>query len=218
MPDSTAAMAGPIDPQQPGNPTGASCSGIGVSCLGSSSKDDFSLPSTSQASYYPISTAFTGITQGVSALRAYMRRLTVTAGSGYSPDGLYRVLTTGGGQYDGAGESEFTVSGGKITAARIVRPGSDFGSTPTHNLASAVGLYTGTPMVGGTGGAIVVTLATGNMATPFASMGTPTPGKSLRRVTSTGPVAQGAAITPSTTLNFSGHDLVAGESLWGVDP
>lgn len=141
--------------------------------------------------------------------------LTITPGSGYT-NGTYRLASTGGGAPAGAGEILFTVSGGVITEARIVRAGSGFTSNPTWTVANAVNTVTGAGPGAGAGGAFVS--AVGLLSQAFllgAAFGL---NKNGQRVTATGAVAANAAVTPSTYLNRSGRALVAGDTLWAVEP
>ena len=69
--------------------------------------------------------------------------LTITAGSGYT-NGTYRIQSnSSGGRPAGTGEIEITISGGAVTAARVVRPGNGFTSAPTFTVANAVNVDTG---------------------------------------------------------------------------
>lgn len=141
---------------------------------------------------------------------------TFAAGSGYT-NGTYRVQSNAsGGQPAGAAEIEFTVAGGAITSARTVRPGSGFTSAPTFTVANAINTQTGAGPGAGTGGTL--TVAVGLLSQIYmlgAAFGT---SKNTQRLTATGAVANGAAVTPSTYLNRSGRAMVAGESTWAVEP
>jgi hypothetical protein len=141
--------------------------------------------------------------------------ITVTAGSGYT-NGTYRVQSTGGGAPAGAGEIIFTVAGGAITSAYINRAGSGFTSAPTWTVANATNVPTGAGPGAGTGGAFVTSIGYGSQAfmlgTGFGA------NKNFQRLAAAGAVAVDAAVTPSTYLNRSGRALVAGDTLFAVEP
>lgn len=142
--------------------------------------------------------------------------ITITAGSGYT-NGTYRVESNAsGGQTAGAASIEFVISGGALTSARVVRPGSGFTSAPTFTVANAINTQTGAGPGAGTLGALVVTVGSGSRAVMLGTgFGT---NKGTQRLTAAGAVAIDAAVTPSTYLNRSGRALVAGDVLWAVAP
>ena len=213
---------GALNSAQGGNDTGAACTGIGVA----GNQSGVTVPGnfTSNAVDYlawhigggqnnaaaPSSVSASNTGQVINPA------VTFSAGSGYT-NGTYRVQSNAsGGQGAGAAELEFTIAGGAITAARVVRPGSGFTSAPTFTLANAVNVLTGAGPGAGTGGGL--TVAVGLLSQGFllgAAYGTD---KNTQRLTAVGAVAIGAAVTPSTYLNRSPRALVAGDSVWAVEP
>jgi hypothetical protein len=141
--------------------------------------------------------------------------LTITAGSGYT-NGTYRIQSNNsGGQGAGAGEIEITISGGAVTAARVVRPGQGFTSAPTFTVANAVNIDTGAGPGAGTLGAVTCTVATGSRVNSLgAAHGT---NKGIRNYAASGSVNNGSAVS-ATYLNRSGRTMVSGDEAWCVAP
>jgi hypothetical protein len=138
------------------------------------------------------------------------------AGSGYT-NGTYLVQSNAsGGQLAGAASIEFTVAGGAITAARIVRPGSGFTSAPTFTVANGVNTLNGTGPGAGTLGTLVVSV--GLLSQTYMLGAAFGANKNTQRLTAVGAVAVNAAVTPSTYLNRSGRAMVAGDSTFAVEP
>lgn len=139
-----------------------------------------------------------------------------TAGAGAGL-GTYRLASNAsGGQPAGAAEIEFTTAAGAVTSVRVVRPGSGFTSAPTFTVANAVNVQAGGPVIGAS--TATFTAAVGLLSQVYA-LGTGFGAqKNLQRLTATGNVAIDAAVTPSTYLNRSGRALVAGDSLFAVEP
>jgi hypothetical protein len=211
-------QAGAFDPQMPGFPSGGASTGIGVSCLGSGpDTNNFSVDQTNDVVLSVIGGGPNTAPYSLQNLGSFVQEPTTgTPGSGYTPDGRYRVLSAGGGQGAGAAEIELLVVGGAVTWARVVRPGSGFTSAPTFDVSTAKNFDTGATIAGGTGCTVVVTI--GNAGTKPTSVGTPGNNKPFRRVLVTAPVAIGAAATPSTYLNLSGRAMLAGEEVYAVAP
>lgn len=221
MANATGA-AGSFDPQMPGSPLGGASSGIALGAL--SSGPDFGTPgnwTVDASNDLVLPVIGTGPTSGAGSSASNLGSVCLeptafVAGSGYTPDGTYRIQSTGGGQPDGTASVVITVTGGAITWARIHRPGSGFTSAPTFTVANAINTMTGAAISGGTGGTVTVTVgATGNKPT---SMIAPATNKPFRRVVAVGNVADGAAVTPGTYLNRSGRAMVAGDEVWAVAP
>lgn len=220
---STFALNGALDAAQGGNDTGAASTGIGVA----SNQSGVAVPGnfTSDAVNDFLAHHIGGGPNDAVAPSSMSASNTgqvvqvpvgVTAGSGYT-NGTYRVQSNAsGGQPAGAAEIEFVVAAGAIASARVTRPGSGFTSAPTFTVANGVNVATGAGPGAGTLGALVVTVGLMSQAymlgTGFGA------NKNTRRVTAVGPVAIDAAVTPGTYLNRSGRALVAGESLWAVEP
>lgn len=141
--------------------------------------------------------------------------IAITAGSGYT-NGTYLVQSdASGGQPAGAAAALFTVAGGAVTAASIVRPGSGFTSAPTFTVANGINTLTGAGPGGGTLGALVVTVGLNSRANMLgAAFGT---NKGTQRKTAVGTVANGAAVAGGY-LNRSGRTMTIGESTWAVAP
>jgi hypothetical protein len=218
MSAATYGVPGAFDPQQPGNPSGGASTGIGLSCLGSGpDANNFSVDQANDVVLPYIGAGSDAAPSSTTNLgNIVVEPTTFVAGSGYSPDGRYRVQSAGGGRSAGTAEIELTVAGGAITWARVVRPGSNFTSAPTFNVATAVNFDTGATITGGTLGTVTVTIA--NLGTKPTSVGTPGNNKPFRRVLANAPAANGSAVPPSTYLNYSGRAMVAGDEVFAVAP
>lgn len=212
----TFALDGALAARQGGNDTGAACTGIGTASnqSGANVPGNFTVTAADFVAQH--------IGGGLLATSAsntgsiVQEPIAITAGSGYT-NGTYLVQSNAsGGQTAGAAAIEFTIAGGAVTAARVVRPGSGFTSAPTFTVANGVNTLTGAGPGGGTLGALVVTVASGSRANMLgAAFGTD---KGTQRLQAVGAVAINAAVTPSTYLNRSGRALVAGDQTWAVAP
>lgn len=218
----TFATSGALDAAQGGNDTGAASTGIAVGAnasgptVGRNFTDDAANDFLAHHIGGGPNDAVAPSTMSASNTGQVLQvPVTVTAGSGYT-NGTYRITSTGGGVPDGRGEIEFVIAGGALTSARVIRPGSGFTGNPTWTLANARNVADGTGPGAGTLGALLTSV--GLMSQAFAlgtGYGT---NKNTRRVTATGAVAIGAAVAPSTYINRSPRALVAGDSLWAVEP
>lgn len=213
------ATDGALNSAQGGNDTGAANTGIGVG----SNQSGAPVPgnnSVSSADYLawhigggdntaPASASNTG--------QVLNPPVTFAAGSGYT-NGTYRVQSNAsGGQLAGAGEIEFTVAGGALTAARIVRPGSGFTSAPTFTVANGVNTN-GSGAGPGAGTLGTLTVAVGLLSQGYMLGAAFGANKNTQRLQAVGAVAVNAAVTPSAYLNRSGRALVAGDQTWAVEP
>lgn len=208
---------GALAARQGGNDTGAACTGIGTASnqSGVPVSGNFTVTSADFVAQHIGGGALA--TSAGNTGNIIQEPITITAGSGYT-NGTYRVQSNAsGGQTAGAGEIEFTIAGGALTAARVVRPGSGFTSAPTFTVANAINTNgTGAGPGAGTLGALVVTVGLGSRANMLgAAFGTD---KGTQRLQAAGAVAINAAVTPSTYLNRSGRALVAGDQTWAVAP
>jgi hypothetical protein len=131
--------------------------------------------------------------------------LVVVAGTGYTP-GTYTIDSVGGGMPNGTGAVLVEVTAGGLVTARIVRAGNGFTSAPTFPTA-------GIPA--GTGATITATVGLDSPATLLGT-GIVAP-KGGRYLTAVGNVANNAAVSGGY-LNRSGRAMVAGESVWAVQP
>lgn len=197
---------GALASRQGGNDTGAACTGIGTGSnqSGVSPAGNFTDTAADFVSNHIGGGALA--TSAANTGNIVQEPVAITAGSGYT-NGSYIVQSdASGGQPAGAAALNVTVSGGAITAASVLRPGSGFTSAPTFAVTS---------LGGGSAGALVVTVGLGSRANMLgAAFGV---NKGTRRLTAAGTVANGAAISGGY-LNRSGRTMVAGESTWAVAP
>lgn len=217
----TFALDGALEAAQGGNDTGAASTGIGTASnqSGPTVQGNFS---NSVADFYiwhigggPSDEVAPSTMSASNTGRVVNPPITVTAGSGYT-NGTYLVQSSGGGAPAGTAAVEFTVAGGAITAARVVRPGSGFTSAPTFTVANGVNTVTGAGPGAGTLGALVA--AVGYLSQGYMRGAAFGLNKNTQRLTAVGPVAVNAAVTPSTFLNRSGRAMVAGDATWAVEP
>lgn len=212
----TFALDGALNAFQGGNDTGAACTGIGTASNQSGV--------TVSGNFTDTVADFTANHIGGGALATSANNtgnivqepVTLTAGSGYT-NGTYRVNSdASGGQPAQAAQLQFTIAGGAITAAQVIRPGSGFTSAPTFTVANAINTNgTGAGPGAGTLGALVVTVGLNSRANMLgAGFGT---NKGTQRKTAVGTVANGAAVAGGY-LNRSGRTMAAGESTWAVAP
>jgi hypothetical protein len=209
---------GALNTWQGGNALGAASTGIGVA-------SNQSGPLSTQIEFTVTSSDFVAPHIGDGALSVsasntgniVQEPVAITAGSGYTNGSFYVESNASGGQPAAAAKLLLTVAGGAITAASVGRAGSGFTSAPTFTVANALSTDgQGTSIGGGTGGALVVTVALDSRATMLgAAFGT---NKGTQRLQAVGAVAINAAVTPSSYLNRSGRALVAGDQLWAVAP
>jgi hypothetical protein len=138
--------------------------------------------------------------------------ISFTAGSGYT-NGTYALESDGAR----AVSVEFTIAGGSIVDARIVRPGSGLASAPTFTLANARNLVTGLAPGGGTGGAITVSIGLqGRIHSLGAGHGAK---KGVQVRVSGASIAAGASGTGlSPLVNRSGRALASGDTVVAVAP
>lgn len=213
----TFALDGALNEWQGGNDTGAASTGIGTA-------SNQSGPTVGQ-NFTTNAVDFVGQHIGGGALATSASNtgnicqnpVAITAGSGYT-NGDYVVQSdNSGGQPAGTASILFTIAGGAITVASIHRPGSGFTSAPTFTVANAINRNgSGAGPGAGTLGALVVTVALGSRAVMLgAAFGT---NKGTQRLTATGTVNNGSAVTPSTYLNRSGRTMAVGDSVWAVAP
>lgn len=206
---------GSLNAWQGGNDTGAACTGIGTASnqSGLTVGQNF----TDTAADFVASHIGGGAlaTSAGNTGNIVQEPIALTAGSGYT-NGTYLVQSDlSGGQPAGAAAAQFTIAGGAVTSARIVRPGAGFTSAPTFTVANGVNVLTGAGPGGGTLGALVVTVGLGSRAVMLgAAFGT---NKGTRRLTAVGTVANGAAVAGGY-LNRSGRTMTIGESTWAVAP
>lgn len=210
---------GAINVAQGGNDVGAASTGIGIGSnnSGVSPPGNFTTNAVDVLAWHigggtnvaPASASNTG--------QVINPDIAITPGSGYT-NGTYRVQSNAsGGQLAGAAEIEFVVTAGAIASARVVRPGSGFTSAPTFTVANAINTNgTGAGPGAGTLGALVVNV--GLLSQIYALGAGFGAQKNMQRLTAAGNVANGAAVTPSTYLNRSGRAMVAGDSVWAVEP
>lgn len=207
---------GAIQSFQGGNDIGGATTGIGFG--GNYSGQPVPGNFTNQAADLPSSAIGEGATANSAAnLGQLVTNITLTAGSGYT-NGTYLLNSdASGGQPAGAAQIELTVSGGALTAFRIMRPGSGFTSAPTFTLANAINVATGAGIGGGTGGAAVATVAlTSRMYARGATYGT---AKGMRLQTAGAVIANGATGTGlNTYINRSGRALAVGDQVGSIAP
>lgn len=141
--------------------------------------------------------------------------LAIVAGSGYT-NGTYRLGSdASGGQLVNAAEVELTISGGALTAARVIRPGSGFTSAPTFTVANARNVVDGSGPGAGTLATVTATVGLNSRAVMLgAAFGV---NKGTRRLQAAGAVAIGAAVSGGY-LNRSDRAMVAGDQVWAVAP
>lgn len=213
----TSALDGALNAWQGGNDTGAACTGIGTASnqSGPTVGQNF----TSNAADFVASHIGGGAlaTSAGNTGNIVQEPIALTAGSGYT-NGTYRVdSNASGGQPAGAAQLQFTIAGGAITAANVIRPGSGFTSAPTFTVANAINTNgTGAGPGAGTLGALVVTVGLGSRAVMLgAGFGT---NKGTQRLTATASTPNGSAVGASTYLNRSGRTMAIGDSTWAVAP
>lgn len=217
----TFATNGAFEAAQAGNPLGGASTGIGWGSnqSGQPVPGNFTVTAADRLAlhigYGPIDEVAPSTMSASNTGQILNPPLTITAGSGYT-NGTYRLQSTGAGAPAGSGEIIFTVAGGAITSAYINRAGSGFTSNPTWTVANATNVVTGAGPGAGTLGAFVSAIGYGSQAfmlgTGFGA------NKNFQRLAAAGAVAVDAAVTPSTFLNRSGRALVAGDTLFAVEP
>lgn len=208
---------GALNYWQGGNDLGAASSGIGVA-------SNQSGPLNTQIEFTTTAVDFKSPHIGDGALATSASNTgnvvqeppAITAGSGYTNGSYYVESDASGGQPAKAAKLYVTIAGGLITAAKVGRAGSQFTSAPTFTIANLVNLADGTGPGGGTGAALVVTVATDSRATMLgAAFGA---NKGTQRWAATVSTANGAAVGAGTYLNRSGRTMAIGDQTWAVAP
>lgn len=213
----TFALSGALNAFQGGNDTGAASTGIGTASNRSGQvTGNFTVAAADFVAQHI--GGGTVASAGSNTGQIVQEPIVITAGSGYT-NGTYRLQSNAAAPaLAGAAEIEFTVAGGAVTAARVVRPGSNFtAGAPTWTIANAINTNgTGAGPGAGTLGAFVTTVGLGSRANMLGTgFGT---NKGTQLLAAAGAVAIDAAVTPSSYLNRSGRALVAGDQVWAVAP
>lgn len=212
---------GALEAAQGGNDMGAACTGIGVASnqSGAAVPGEFTVNAADMLAWHigggPNDAAAPSSMSASNTGQVINPAVTFAAGAGYT-NGTYRVQSNAsGGQPAGAAEIEFVVAGGVIVSARVIRPGSGFTGTPTFTVANGVNVATGAGPGGGGG---TITVGVGLLSQAFMRGAAFGANKNTQRLQAIGAVAINAAVAPSAYLNRSGRALVAGDSLWAVEP
>jgi len=208
---------GAQDCHQPGNDTGAACTGIGFggNYSGQPVPGNFSIQTS------PLPGACIGMGSNASSndsLATMVIDVTFTAGSGYN-NGVFNVESdASGGAPAKISMAQFTVTGGAIAAAKVIRAGNDFTGTPTFTLANAYLANGQSGGVGsGTGGAL--TAVTGSSPESFALGAAYGSGKSLMMQQAAATIAQGATGTGlNPYYNRSPRTANSGDFVASVSP